>query len=135
MRPLDPAALFMDFARLIRQHGWRIAGLCLMGALLGIFATWLQGFAPDPERPEVALVLAFIAKLPLEMYAFPRFVMELDARRIDHPTNPLATWQDHFEARWFRAFLAKLLLYLTIGGGLSLLILPGLIVGLFFGST
>lgn len=133
MRPLDPAALLSALFRLLRRHPVEALALCLVGALLAAVAPILQLQARLPERPEVMLLLALVAKVPLEMYAFPRFIARADAETVGNPANTPDSWRAAFEARWLWAFLAKTGLYLGVAGGLTLLVVPGLLLWAVFG--
>lgn len=135
MRALDPAALFADTFRMLRRHPMEALVLCIAGTLLATLAPALQILARLPDRPEVLMLLALVAKIPLEMYAFPRFIARADAEAVNHPSNPERGWQATFEARWLGAFLAKIGLYLAVAGGIALLVLPGLLVWAIFGWT
>lgn len=133
MRPFDPAALLSALFRLLRRHPMEAVALCLAGALLAAVAPLLQLQAHLPDRPEVLMLLALVAKVPLEMYAFPRFVTRADAETVGHPANTAEGWRTAFEARWLWAFLAKVGLYVAVAGGLTLLVLPGLLLWTLFG--
>jgi len=71
--------------------------------------------------------------VPLELYFIPRFLMEVDAEAGGNPLNAAGDWKVRFEERWLRAFLAKVLLGLAVGVGMSLMLVPGLLVLLAFG--
>lgn len=133
MRVLDPAALFSATFRMLRRHPTEALALCAAGTLLAALAPALQLLARLPDRPEVLMLLALVAKIPLEMYAFPRFIARADAESVNHPSNTLEAWQAAFEARWLWAFLTKIALYMAVAGGIALLVLPGLLVWSIFG--
>lgn len=133
MRVLDPAALFSATFRMLRRHPVEALALCAAGTLLAALAPAMQLLARLPDRPEVLMLLALVAKIPLEMYAFPRFIARADAETVNHPGNTMEAWQSAFEARWLWAFLAKIGLYMAVAGGIALLVLPGLVVWGVFG--
>lgn len=137
MRPspladLQPLAKAMGY---LRRHPWAILGLSLLSVLLSFLGPVLQIWAPVPDGPYVSITLAVVSLLPMELYFLPRFLLALDAEVLDHPQNPRDAWKATFEARWMRAFAAKVLLYGLVGAGTTCLIVPGILLLAAFGWT
>jgi len=86
-----------------------------------------------PDDPITELALRAVAVLPLELYVVPRFLAFLDAETTGSPQNLQADWKAHFEKRWLKAFGIRMLLYLAVGGGLAMLVAPGLLIFAVFG--
>ena len=95
----------------------------------------LQLHAGLPDDAAVDAILTFVGLLPLELYFIPRFLICADAQSGQNPHNPPGEWRQRFEERWLRAFWGKALLALAVGIGLSLAIIPGILVLAAFGWT
>lgn len=114
--------------RYLFLHPWKLLALALLSVLLSFLGPVLQIWAPVPDGAYVTLTLAVVSLLPMELYFLPRFLLALDAEVLDHPQNPKEAWEATFEARWMRAFVAKVLLYAVVGLGMTCLVLPGLLL-------
>jgi hypothetical protein len=110
-------------------------GIAALGMLLAALAPLLQLHAGLPDDAAVDAVLTFVGLLPLELYFIPRFLICADAQSGQNPHNPPEGWRQRFEERWLRAFWGKALLALAVGVGLSLAIIPGILVLAAFGWT
>src|SRR5512145_1990330 len=115
------------------RHPLQTLGLAILMVILSLLGPILQIWAPVPDDPSVSMALAVVALVPMELYFLPRFLLFLDAEAVDHPLNPRASWKATFETRWMRAFVAKALLYLTVGAGMTCLVFPGLFLLAVFG--
>jgi uncharacterized membrane protein len=127
-----PALLVSSWRLLARHRVWAI-GLVVCSVGLSLLAPLLQVLAKLPDTPNVELLMRFAAVLPLELYLIPRFLLALDAEALDNSTNPCASWRETFEQRWFRAFIAKMLLAICVSVGIAFFVLPGLIILLILG--
>ncbi len=107
--------------------------ICILGTGLGGLAPLLMVRGGLGDNPTIESVLFFVAVLPLDFYFLPRLALRLDAETLGHPRNPVHGWKEAFEARWLRAFGAKMLLGAAAGLGLLIFILPGLAVLFCFG--
>ena len=85
------------------------------------------------DNPTIESLLFFVALLPLDLYFLPRLALRLDAETLGHSKNRVDGWKVAFEARWLRAFGAKVLLGVAAGLGILIFILPGLVVLFCFG--
>lgn len=119
-------------SRLKRYPGW-IVIIAVLSALLSAFGSWLQVRWNLGGDQLTEPLLRMVAILPLEIYFLPRLMAGLDAEALNRPENPWQQWSERFEERWLRAFAARMLLYLLCGLGLTLCIVPGLVVLLLFG--
>ena len=108
-------------------------GIAALGMLLAALSPLLQLHAGLPDDAAVDAVLTFVGLLPLELYFIPRFLICTDAQRGQNPHNPPGGWRQRFEERWLRAFGGKAVLALAVGIGLSLAIIPGILVLAAFG--
>jgi hypothetical protein len=108
-------------------------GIATLGVLFSALGPLLQIRLGLPEEPLTELALRAVAVLPLDLYFVPRFLAFLDAETTGHSRNLPGEWQEHFEKRWLKAFGIRMLLYLAVGGGLAMLVLPGLILMAVFG--
>jgi hypothetical protein len=128
----DLASLQEGTRNLLNRPGLSL-GIGLLGMVLASLAPLLQMHAGLPDEPTAELALTFAAMLPLELYFIPRFLIAADAATGLDPLNPPGEWQLRFEERWLRAFWGKVLLFLSVGLGLSLFLLPGVILLMAFG--
>lgn len=106
--------------------------IAVIGTLLTALSYLLQIYFELPERSVVVLMLAFASRLPLELYFIPRFLMSYDAELGQSPLNTLSEWQVKFEERWLRAYLGNALVFIASVIGMSLLVLPGIVVCIAF---
>lgn len=117
----------------IRRHPYLSLGIVLLGALLSALGTFLHIRLSLPDDLVTEAALGFAATIPLMLYFVPRFLTRLDAESANHPGNAADRWQENFEARWLKAFGARMLLSLAVGIGITLCFFPGLIVLAVFG--
>jgi hypothetical protein len=110
-------------------------GIACLAMALGALAPLLQVKAGLPDDLDVGMALGFASILPLELYFVPRFLIAADAMAGGSPLNTAEEWSRHFEERWLRAFGAKILLMLVVLVGFLAVLVPGLLVLLFFGWT
>lgn len=130
---LSPFGILSTGFKFLRRHFLLGIGIATLGALLSALGPLLQIRLGLPDDPLTELALRAVAVLPLDLYFVPRFLAFLDAETTDHPQNRMSEWQEHFEKRWLKAFGIRMLLYLAVGGGLAMLVLPGLILMVVFG--
>jgi len=128
----DLASIAEGTRNLLRRPGLTL-GIAALGMLLAGLAPLLQIWVRLPDEPTVELALTFASMLPLELYFIPRFLIAADALARRDPLNTPEDWKLRFEERWLRAFWGKVLLVLMVGAGLSLLLLPGLMLLMAFG--
>ncbi len=128
----DLASIAEGTRYLLRRPGLSL-GIAAVGMLLAGLAPLLQMRAGLPDEPTSELALTFASMLPLELYFIPRFLIAADALASQDPLNTPGDWKLRFEERWLRAFWGKVLLVLAVGAGLSLLLLPGLLLLMAFG--
>ena len=129
----SPWSILSDGTKLALRHPWISLGICTLGTVLGGLAPLLMVRGGLGDNPAIESLLFFVAVLPLDFYFLPRLALRLDAETLGHPRNPVDGWKEAFEARWLRAFGAKVLLGVAAGLGLLLFILPGLVVLFCFG--
>lgn len=129
----SPWSLLRDGTKLALRHPRISLAICTLGTVLGGLAPLLMLRGGFGDNPAIESLLIFVALLPLDFYFLPRLALRLDAETLGHPKNPVDGWKEAFEARWLRAFGAKVLLGLTAGLGILLFILPGLVVLFCFG--
>jgi hypothetical protein len=130
--PAPDLGILAEGLRFLYRRPAPVLVLWGVGILLGSVGPLLQrltGRADDPAY----LILGAVGILPWELYFMPRFLTRVDAEERGHPANPAGEWREHFEERWFRAFLAKILLNLAVVLGLLALVVPGLLVIFAFG--
>lgn len=108
-------------------------GIATLGVLLSALGPLLQIMMKLPQEPITELALRAVSVLPLELYFVPRFLAQLDAETTCHARNNADQWKMNFEQRWLKAFGIRMLLYLAVGGGLAMLVLPGLLLLAIFG--
>ena len=120
-------ALIDGFRFLARRPGWTL-GLVTLGTLLGQLGPALELLAKADKNPLMAMALAWVALLPMEIYFLPRWISRLDADLVDNPSNSREQWPGLFDQRWLRAFGAGLVVQMLGGLGLLLLIIPGVVV-------
>lgn len=125
--------LLLEGTKLALRHPWVSLSICILGAGLGGLAPLLMVLGGLGDNPVMESLLFFAALLLLDMYFLPRLALRLDAESLGHQNNPATGWKAAFEARWMRAFGAKLLLGFVAGVGILLFILPGLVVLFCFG--
>jgi len=119
--------------RLLKRHPLITLGIVGLGTLLAALAPLLQIYLNLPDELLTESALGFAALIPLELYFVPRFLAHLDAESTNSPTNPVDAWKERFEDRWLKAFGTRMLLLLAVGIGLTLFLVPGLIILLAFG--
>ncbi len=129
----SPLSLLWDGFKLALRHPWISFSICMLGMGLGGLAPFLMVRGGLGDNPAIESLLFFVAVLPLDMYLLPRLMLRLDAETLGHPNNSVEAWKEAFEARWLRAFGAKLLLGVAAGLGILIFILPGLAVLFCFG--
>jgi hypothetical protein len=129
---IDLASL-QEGTRYLTRRPLAALGIAALGMLLASLAAVLQIQANLPEDPMVDAALTFASLLPLELYFIPRFLIATDAQAGQNPLNTADQWRLRFEERWLRAFWGKAALALATGIGLSLFIIPGLMVLMAFG--
>lgn len=129
----SPLSLLWDGSKLALRHPWISLAICILGTGLSGLAPLLMVRGGLGDNPAIESLLLFVALLPLDMYFLPRLVLRLDAETLGHPKNPVDAWKEAFEARWLRAFGAKVLLGVAAGLGILMFILPGLAVLFCFG--
>ncbi len=118
---------------LLRRHPIHMLGLALLAMLLAQLGPALELAAGVAPGLVSQVIFGFASILPLEMYLIPRFQAQLDSEALDAHGNPRATWRETFDARWLKAFMARLGLGLAIFVGLNLFLVPGLVVLTLFG--
>lgn len=118
---------------LLRRHPLLCSGLALLAMGLSQLGPALELAAGAAPGPLVLPLFGLAGLLPLEMFFIPRLQAQLDAERLDHPANPLATWRQVFDGRWLRTFLLRLGLSVAIGLGLVCFLVPGILVVTLFG--
>jgi len=128
----DLASIAEGTRNLLRRPGLTL-GIAALGMLLAGLAPLLQIWVRLPDEPTVELALTFASMLPLELYFIPRFLIAADALAGHEPLNAPEDWRLRFDERWLRAFWGKVLLVMAAGLGLSLLVVPGLLVLMAFG--
>ena len=128
-------ASLLEGTRFLARRPGATAGIAALGMVLAALAPLLQLHAGLPDEPLVDAALTFVGLLPLELYFIPRFLIAADAQTGENPHNQPQDWRQRFEERWLRAFWGKAVLALAVGIGLSLVIVPGLLVLLAFGWT
>lgn len=89
-----------------------------MAMLLAQLGPALELAAGVGSNPLVQSIFGFAGVLPLEMYFIPRLQAQLDAESLNTSLNPLASWGQAFDGRWFPAFLARLGIGLLLGLGM-----------------
>ena len=110
------------------RRPWWTLGLVALGTLLSQLGPVLELLAKSGNNPLIALALAWVAVMPMELYFIPRWISRLDADLVDDPSNPAAKWPELFDQRWLRAFGASLLVQVMGGIGMLFLIIPGVII-------
>ena len=121
--------------RRLARRPWVVLAMGVLGMALSALAPWIQYRAGLPDDLVTTSALICATVLPLEMFFIPRLLMEMDAEAGGNPLNAAGEWKVRFEERWLRAFAAKALLFVGVGIGLSLFIIPGVLVLLAFGWT
>lgn len=101
--------------------------------VLSLLGPALQVGLKLPPGQVSDLLVRLVVLLPIELLLIPRFLIQLDAEVWDSPENPRNAWPQTFEERWMRLVGAKLLLGFGLAAGLSLLVLPGMVVMILFG--
>jgi hypothetical protein len=133
--PKSDLGSLLDGTRNLLDRPVLSLGIGFLGMVLASLAPLLQLHAGLPDDPTAELALTFAAMLPLELYFIPRFLIAADAVAGNDPLNPRDEWKQRFEERWLRAFWGKVLLFLAVGIGLYLLLVPGVMVLMAFGWT
>jgi hypothetical protein len=133
--PKSDLKSLLEGTRFLLDRPGATLGIAFMGMFLAALAPLLQLRAGLPDDPVVDAALMFAGLLPLELYFIPRFLIAADAMAGQNPLNAPTEWRQRFEERWLRAFWGKLVLALFAGLGLSLLVVPGLMVLMAFGWT
>ena len=120
---------------LLKRHPALSLGLAALAMGLAQLGPALELLAAAGPNPLLQPIFGFAGLLPLEMYFIPRLQAQLDAEILNHPANSLSGWQAAFDGRWFRTFLVRLGLSVTIGLGLVMFLVPGIVVMTLFGWT
>ena len=131
--PNSDLACLKEGTLCLARRAWTFLALSTLGMVLSALAPFIQMRAGLPDDLMTSSAVMFVLVFPLELYFIPRLLIELDAQAGGNPLNAVTDWKVHFEARWARAFLAKMLLGLVAGVGLACLVLPGLLTILAFG--
>ena len=118
---------------LLRRHPAMALGLALLAMVLAQLAPALELAAGVGPSLIFQPIFGFAALLPLEMFFIPRLQAQLDAEVLNLPANPAAGWQGLFDQRWLATFLARLAVSVTVGLGLLLFLIPGIVVLTLFG--
>jgi hypothetical protein len=118
---------------LLRRHPAMALGLALLAMVLAQLAPALELAAGVGPSLIFQPIFGFAALLPLEMFFIPRLQAQLDAEVLNLPANPAAGWQGLFDQRWLATFLARLGVSVTVGLGLLLFLIPGIVVLTLFG--
>jgi hypothetical protein len=118
---------------LLRRHPALSLGLALLATALSQLGPALELVAKVGPSPINQLIFGMVGLLPMTMYFHPWLQARLDAETLNLPGNPTATWQATFDTRWLRTFLVVLGLGVTVGLGLTLFVLPGIILLTLFG--
>ena len=119
---------------LLRRHPLLSLGLALLAMALAQLGPALELAAGAGPNPFLQPILGLAGLLPLEMYFIPRLQVQLDAEDLNRPENPLARWRESFDARWLRAFLARLGISLTIGINFAIGLAVGVATGNIIGA-
>ena len=118
---------------LLRRHPGMALGLALLAMVLAQLAPALELAAGVGPSLIFQPIFGFAALLPLEMFFIPRLQAQLDAEVLNLPLNPASGWQGLFDTRWLGTFLARLGVSMTVGLGLLLFVVPGIVVLTLFG--
>jgi hypothetical protein len=118
---------------LLRRHPAHALALALLAMGLAQLGPALELAAGAGPSLMLQPIFGFVGLLPLEMYFIPRFQAQLDAEVLDTAGNPRNGWQEAFDGRWLKTFLARLLLSVAIGLGLLMFLIPGIVVLTLFG--
>ncbi|MFN7957829.1 MAG: hypothetical protein U0P46_05805 [Holophagaceae bacterium] len=135
MRPPPPSHLgaLTEGLRLLLRHPWLALGLAILAMLLAQLGPGLELAAGVGPSLVLQAIFGFAGLLPLEMYFIPRLQAQLDAETRNDAANSTGGWQEAFDDRWLRTFLARLGLSVAIGLGLLLLLIPGILILALFG--
>jgi hypothetical protein len=133
--PGTDLASIPEGTRYLTRRPGAALGIAALGMALAALSPLLQLYAGLPDEPGVDMALTFVGLLPLELYFIPRFLIAADAQAGQNPLNRPEDWRQRFEERWLRAFWGKALVALATCVGLSLAIIPGILVLLAFGWT
>ncbi len=135
MRTPPPSHLgaLSEGLRLLRRHPWLTLGLATLAMLLAQLGPALELAAGVGPSLALQAIFGFAGLLPLEMYFIPRLQARLDAETRGDAANPAETWQEAFEGRWLRTFLARLGISVAIGVGLVMFLIPGILILALFG--
>jgi hypothetical protein len=131
--PVSQLGALRDGFDLLCRHPWQVLTLALLAMGLAQLGPALELAAGAGPNPLFQPIFGFAALLPLEMYFIPRLQAQLDAESRNTAQNPANAWQESFDARWLRAFLARLGLSIAIGLGLLMFLIPGIVVLTLFG--
>ena len=131
--PKTDLASIREGTRYLTRRPGASLGIAALGMALAALSPLLQLNLGLPDDPWSDMALTFVSLLPLELYFIPRFLIAADAESGDNPLNLPGEWRTRFEERWLRAFGAKVLVALAACVGLSLAIVPGILVMLAFG--
>jgi hypothetical protein len=118
---------------LLRRHPALVLGLALLAMGLAQLGPALELAAGAGPNPMLQPIFGFVGLLPLERYFIPRLQAQLDAETLDTAGNPRNGWQEAFDGRWLKTFLARLLVSVAIGLGLLMFLIPGIVVLTLFG--
>jgi hypothetical protein len=108
-QPPSQLAALPEGAALLLRRPLLALGLVAMAMVLGQLGPALELAARSGGGQASQALFSFVALLPLEIYALPRWSASLDAELAQDPANPKEEWTLRFEARWLKAFGAKLL--------------------------
>jgi hypothetical protein len=131
--PKTDLASLREGTRYLTRRPAASLGIAALGTALAALSPLLQLNLGLPDDQWSDMALTFVALLPLELYFIPRFLIAADAQTGDNPLNLPGDWRARFEERWLRAFWAKAMVALAACVGLSLAIIPGVLVLLAFG--
>ena len=131
-RKIDLTSLVEGTHCLIDRLGTTVA-VATLGTLLLALVPLLQSYFGLSDHRVYYSILEILMLLPLRVYVIPRFLMAIDAHSGHNRLNTPAEWRLRFEERWLRAFLGSVLLGIAIIAGLTLFVIPGVIIFMAFG--
>jgi hypothetical protein len=122
-----------DGLTLMGRHPALSFGLVLLAMLLAQLGPALELAAGVGPSLMFQPIFGMAGLLPLEMYFIPRLIARLDAEALNVHGNPASGWQEAFDGRWLKTFLARLGLSVVIGLGLLAFLVPGIVILTLFG--